>query len=348
MAFLSVDNPRERIRLVNKLDRLKKAIKRNNIEEDIGDASYADATEKLFSPVIKSQEKQIDVLNRQNENRLNTLISVSNKNQRKLEESIGERLRSMGFGDLQSIEPPKTEPRLTPGVMLSSDVGPIATDLIPNEDVEDWLGLNIHKEGGKFAFKLGHNDVSIKNDVLHVLGEDGNVIYKTKLTNALLRLLLDKDMGKRVTREEREAAQDEYAKLAELTGFMFGEGDLRAEGGLSAGGKQQRRWMYLKKRYAEVKKVGKATGFVRDHGPVFRMAQQPTSEVAGKGLMPSNPTSLLSMLNLRLASYKAGNHALRNEIIDIADELRRQKRINDNQYKSISKFIEDAGATKVR
>ena len=43
----------------------------------------------------------------------------------------------------------------------------------------------------------------------------------------------------------------------------------------------------------------------------------------GKGLMLSlDPNVLVDMLSLRLVSYKAGNTGVRNEIVDICDELK--------------------------
>ena len=55
-----------------------------------------------------------------------------------------------------------------------------------------------------------------------------------------------------------------------------------------------------------------------------------------KGLMLlSNPNVLVDMLSQRLASYKAGNMGLRNEIVDICDELKRQNVLTDKQYKNL-------------
>ena len=55
----------------------------------------------------------------------------------------------------------------------------------------------------------------------------------------------------------------------------------------------------------------------------------------GKGLMlPSDPNVLVDMLSLRLASYKAGNTGLKNEIVDNCDELKRQNVLTDERYKN--------------
>lgn len=51
--------------------------------------------------------------------------------------------------------------------------------------------------------------------------------------------------------------------------------------------------------------------------------------------LPSDPNSLIEMLHLRFNSYKAGNTGVRNEIIDISDELFRQGIVNKQGIKKI-------------
>jgi len=61
------------------------------------------------------------------------------------------------------------------------------------------------------------------------------------------------------------------------------------------------------------------------------------SALQGKGitLMPSDPDTLVKMLSLRVASYKAGNTGVRNEIVDISDELLRLSIIDKASYKKL-------------
>ncbi len=60
----------------------------------------------------------------------------------------------------------------------------------------------------------------------------------------------------------------------------------------------------------------------------------------GRGLgttvvLPSDPNALLKRLALLLASKKAGNTGVRNELVSICDELKRQKVIDVNSYKKL-------------
>ena len=57
----------------------------------------------------------------------------------------------------------------------------------------------------------------------------------------------------------------------------------------------------------------------------------------GRGLktvvIPSNVDALTERLDLLLASHKAGNTGVRNEVISIFDELLRQGELNKSEYK---------------
>ena len=73
--------------------------------------------------------------------------------------------------------------------------------------------------------------------------------------------------------------------------------------------------------------------------PIYDQHLRPSKKTSatGKGiaLMPSDPNKLIEMLDLRFASYKAGNTGVRNEIVDISDELLRQGIIDRESYKKL-------------
>jgi len=59
----------------------------------------------------------------------------------------------------------------------------------------------------------------------------------------------------------------------------------------------------------------------------------PTGE--GVVVLPQDPNALVKMLTLRIASFRAGNTGVRNEIVGICDELLRQNIIDKGQYKKL-------------
>ena len=64
-------------------------------------------------------------------------------------------------------------------------------------------------------------------------------------------------------------------------------------------------------------------------------------EYEGEGLtiLPSDPNALIDRFDLLFSSKKAGHTGVRNEIISILDELKRQGVINMSTYKKLNHLI---------
>ena len=58
-------------------------------------------------------------------------------------------------------------------------------------------------------------------------------------------------------------------------------------------------------------------------------------EGTGVVILPSDAIALLERLELLLGSKGAGNTGLRNEIVSICDELKRQQILDVNAYKNL-------------
>ena len=64
-------------------------------------------------------------------------------------------------------------------------------------------------------------------------------------------------------------------------------------------------------------------------------------QYGGKGIVviPEDPNALLERLDLLLASQEAGHTGVRNELVSICDELKRQEVINADTYKKLNSYI---------
>ena len=64
-------------------------------------------------------------------------------------------------------------------------------------------------------------------------------------------------------------------------------------------------------------------------------------ETDGEGLkiLPSDPNALIDRFDLLFSSKKAGHTGVRNEIVSILDELKRQGVIKTNEYKKLNSLI---------
>ena len=66
-------------------------------------------------------------------------------------------------------------------------------------------------------------------------------------------------------------------------------------------------------------------------------------EYEGKGVIviPSNPNTLLETLDLLFASQEVGHTGVRNELVSICDELKRQGVLDANAYKNLISNIKN-------
>ena len=73
-------------------------------------------------------------------------------------------------------------------------------------------------------------------------------------------------------------------------------------------------------------------------GPIWKMKKE-GYEGEGVVVIPSDPNALLERLDLLLASQKAGHTGVRNELVSICDELKRQGVLDTNGYKNLNHLI---------
>ena len=66
---------------------------------------------------------------------------------------------------------------------------------------------------------------------------------------------------------------------------------------------------------------------------------KPSTSGTGLTILPSDPNALIDRFDLLFSSQKAGHTGVRNEIVSILDELKRQGVININEYKKLNCLI---------
>ena len=75
-------------------------------------------------------------------------------------------------------------------------------------------------------------------------------------------------------------------------------------------------------------------------GGIFRFPNKKEGyEGEGVVVIPSDPNALLERLDLLLASQKAGHTGVRNELVSICDELKRQGVLDTDSYKKFNHII---------
>ena len=74
---------------------------------------------------------------------------------------------------------------------------------------------------------------------------------------------------------------------------------------------------------------------------IWHTRKFPEKEYEGEGVVviPSDPNALLERLDLLLASQEAGHTGVRNELVSICDELKRQDVLDTKAYKKLNHLI---------
>ena len=80
----------------------------------------------------------------------------------------------------------------------------------------------------------------------------------------------------------------------------------------------------------------------RKKGGIFRFPKKKEGqEGSGVVVIPSDPNALLERLDLLLASQEAGHTGVRNELVSICDELKRQGVLDMKAYKKLNHIIKN-------
>ena len=312
MSFIKVKDPRKREELVRDFIETRKRIKDNFIARKVGEAEYQTGLTKLFKPVTETQKT--------------TAKEITEAQKATAEKITGELLPIReGIEEL----PTKLFRKIFPSIEFKeSDIinfGPLAVDALlkafTKKDIDKFYG--IYAEDGKF--KIGNEFITI---------EDNDIKVKDKNFEGT------KGFWNLVTSKEPENYTEEdlskYQQLVILTNAAYRNNDPTQNYPKNSRGDKWKNiikpiWVAIKQQKED-----------EDEYQEFEEPKddpQPSTSGTGLKILPSNPNALIDRFDLLFSSQKAGHTGVRNEIIAILDELKRQKVINVNEYKKLNSLI---------
>ena len=211
-------------------------------------------------------------------------------------------------------------------------MGPIAETFLKKpwnkENLDLYFGLNTQNKEGKY--KIGDKFVDFDGDDIVVEGE------RFKGTPGFWALIISKNPSSDdYTNEDKK----QYKHLLIKSNAIFKDNnpnETRAKGNYQ-GNKWKEVinpiWKEIKPKPTEKRgKGGKGKG---------KRQKDPKPGTSGTGLkiLPSDPNALIDRFDLLFSSKKAGHTGVKNEIVAILDELKRQEVINVNEYKKLNSLI---------
>ena len=327
MSFIKIKDPRKREELVRDFIETRKRIKDNFIARKVGEAEYQTGLTKLFKPVTETQKAATKEIT---------------EAQKEAAEKITKELLPIreGLENITVIPPIEAEEEKKAITLTESlteeektNLGPIAETFLKTpwnkENLDLNFGLNTQNEEKKF--KIGDKSVKFVNNNIIVEGEE---FIGTPGFWALI-------ISKNPSPDDYEIADKiQYKKLLIKTNAIFQ--DNNPENTRPKGNYQGNKWKeIIKPIWEEIKPKPTKRGGKGGKGKGKRQEDPKPGTSKGKGLkfLSSDPNALIDRFDLLFSSKKAGHTGVRNELISILDELKRQGVINVNEYKKLNSLI---------
>ena len=321
MSFIKVKDPRKREELVRDFIEMRKRIKDNFIARKVGEAEYQTGLTKLFKPVTETQKattKEItDAQKAATEKITKELLPIKAGI-----EGLPGALSFPTYPALETTEEEKKEEK--------KDIGDVAKGyLIYAMGKDSDKSFGIYPEKNKL--KIGSKYLKFEGDNIIIDGKE----YPG--TEGLWELIVSKEP------QEGKYTEDDYINYINLliqTNTIYQGNNPNNTNPKSSSSKKWDKlispvWEHIKesKKPSEEEK-GKGRGRKkRQEDP------QPGTSGTGLKILPSDPNALIDRFDLLFSSQKAGHTGVRNEIIAILDELKRQGVINVQDYKKLNHLI---------
>ena len=347
MSFIKIKDPRRREELIKDFIETRKRIKDNFIARKVGESEYQTGLTKLSKPVTETQK-------------------ATAKEITEAQKATAEKITSELLPIKESIEglPTKEDIHKLPLQIFNqifpalkykeseiTELGGIAVNAL----IESFTKDGIDRTYGIYAkdkrFYMGNKTITIKDNdiIINNIGQAGNDI-KFKGTPGLWRLITEKNIPDKTEFTPEELINYVYMMHITKTTYVNNDPSRQKRGGTSNKLKiikyfvsliEERKEKELKNKI--LKYFDKETSEETDEDD----DPQPSTSGTGLKILPSDPNALIDRFDLLFSSKKAGHTGVRNEIISILDELKRQGVINTNEYKKLNSIIKN-DSTKTR
>ena len=327
MSFIKVKDPRKREELIRDFIETRKRIKDNFIAKKVGEAEYQTGLTKLFKPVTETQKataKEITEAQKAAAEKITQELLPIKEGIEKLPGTISEGFPALGMTEEELIK-----------------IGPIARKYIQSNLGRATTRAGLYSEDDNL--KIGYRPVKIENDDIIINDE------RFKGTPGLWELITSNN----IPEKEKYNATDlrDYITIMNITKATYDKNNERI------GGKNNKMNNLIKPLVIALEKGG-GNKLVTEINKHFGLEEEtdeeeeyeeeyeedalyPFTPTKGTGLriLPSDPNALIDRFDLLFSSKKAGHTGVRNEIVSILDELKRQGVLKTNEYKKLNSLI---------
>ena len=327
MSFIKVKDPRKREELIRDFIETRKRIKDNFVARKVGEAEYQTGLTKLFKPVTETQKA--------------TAKEITEA-QKATAEKFTQELLPIKEGieglptkaDISKI-PLKVFNQIFPALKYKeSDIMNLGTIAV-NALIEAFSKDGIDRTYGIYAkdkrFYMGNKRIDIKdNDIIINNTDEGGTNVKFVGTPGLWRLITEKNIPDKTEFTPQELSSYFIMMFYTKTIYIGNDPTRGKRGGTSEK-------LKLIKPFVKLIEEEKHEEFKKELSKYYNEEEteeddpQPSTSGTGLKILPSDPNALIDRFDLLFSSKKAGHTGVRNEIVSILDELKRQgvlKRMN--------------------
>ena len=313
MSFIKVKDPRKREELIRDFIETRKRIKDNFVARKVGESEYQTGLTKLFKPVTETQK-------------------ATAKEITEAQKATAEKFTSELLPIKESIEglPTKLFKEVFPSLgFKESDItklGPLAVNAL----IEAFTKEGVDRTYGIYAkdkiFKIGNKEIKIKDNDITLEGE----VYKG--TPGLWELITSKTP---INYTDEDI--DIYRQLLLRSNTIFRNFNSKSNYPRPT---KTAKWLnIISPFWEEIKKQREYEAKTEEDNETEEDDPQPSTSGTGLKILPSDPNALINRFDLLFSSKKAGHTGVRNEIVSILDELKRQGVLKTNEYKKLNSLI---------
>ena len=308
--FIEIYDPKKRNEIIEENLRLRKKLQNKYEGHQITQNEIEENRVELFKPIIESNQILQNELIEDRNKIIETLRKASsasetlnNFNQLKIEDKPIEK-QSLDNDRRESLA---IEEKKSKDLVVSKLIANYLKDTTNRSNA----GYSIRYDSEKNCYSIGNKVVEIENNNLKITDK----IYNA--TNGLLELLLKKSPNFTLISDTDKQFYKEILMDSNGIHYGFDSNNKRYNSDRSE------KWKFIKNEL-----------FVTSNE-----INQKTGSSLNVEFLPSDPNSLVEMLQLSIASYQAGNKNEYNKINCILDELVKIKTIKKRQLKTIYKNI---------
>ena len=322
MSFLKISDPLKRDAIVKEYLELKKNIRNNLLSERIGESELQTDLSKFYKPITETQKATV--------REITEGLKPISETQKAIAREITEGLKPIREGIEKLPEAMKPISKTTEEEKEEEKekekspetLGETAYDYLHGKklyDHDEVFGIVLGQDGNYYmGVERGRDGILRRNNKMITIAYNNIYVDGKKFTGTpgLWELIME-DKPKKYTKDDLDKYGDLLFKSnAIYQNFIPNNTYPRAS--------RSYKWQNIISLIWAEKTAGKGV-----------------ERTAGKGVVviPSDPNALLERLDLLLASQEAGHTGVRNELVSICDELKRQGVLDMKAYKKLNHII---------